>query len=137
VAPLNFAVLNALNCATNKQNSPLKFNDNLFQKSPLLNAKFAVEKMGDKSPFLKPTSRSHSHSPGLVAVTPDSSTSAEAKRRLKFESHMLSTIQHDVTHKNVETQTTPRSSNCSPREERLTLKQLRDELKAFAIAFGF
>lgn len=137
VAPLNLGVLNALNCATNKQNSPLKFNDNLFQKSPLLNAKFAVEKMGDKSPSLKPTLRSHSHSPGLVAVTPDSSTSAEAKRRLKFESDMLSTIQHDVTHKNVETQTTPRSSNCSPREERLTLKQLREELKAFAMAFGF
>jgi hypothetical protein len=137
-SPVNLAASNSESSAMNKPNSQLKFDIDSFLRSSLLqNAKTAVADLSDKSHKLSAPPSSHSLPPASIAGTPGSSRVQEARRRLAFEPVVFSTIPADVTRKNVETQTSPRSSDSTGQEERLTLKQLREELKAFAIAFGF
>jgi len=152
--PLNLAVSNSANCANIKHNSTLKFDIHSILRSSLLqNANVAVADLSDKSPKISAPSPTHSLPPSFIAGTPESSRGEEARRRLAFEPAVFRTIPADVTRKNVETQTSPRPSDSTAQEQRLTLKhlrdelnaqeerlnlkQLRDDLKAFAIAFGF
>jgi hypothetical protein len=154
LATSNGSSLNlAVSCSANKHNSKLKFDIHSILRSSLLqNAVVVVADLSDKSPKLSAPSPSHSLPPSFIAGTPDSTRGEEARRRLAFEPAAFSALPADVTRKNVETQTLPRSSDSTAQEEVLTLKQLRDELKAqeerltkqlrdelkaFAIAFGF
>ena len=82
------------------------------------------------------STQSPSHSLWFGVVTADATTQTSPRSRdVSAHSPSQSLLPGVVT--DARTQTSPRSRDCSPETERLTLRQLREELQAFAKAFGF
>ena len=80
--------------------------------------------------------QSPSHSLCFGVVTGDATTQTSPRSRdVSAHSPSQSLLPGAVA--DARTQTSPRSRDCSPETERLTLRQLREELQAFAKAFGF